>query len=66
MDPAHEDKCHTSTSPPRSSSAPSASPCPQVGLELGDRLSIKTGERGELLGGPALIAVGIAIASGIL
>ena len=37
-----------------------------VGLELGDRLGTKTGERGELLGGLVLIAVGIAIASGIL
>jgi manganese efflux pump family protein len=37
-----------------------------IGLELGDRLGTKTGERGELLGGLVLIAVGIAIASGIL
>ena len=37
-----------------------------AGLELGDRLGIKLGERGELLGGLVLIAVGIATASGIL
>jgi manganese efflux pump family protein len=37
-----------------------------IGLDLGDRLGTKTGERGELLGGLVLIAVGIALASGIL
>lgn len=37
-----------------------------AGLELGDRLGTKTGERGELIGGVVLIAVGIAIASGVL
>ena len=37
-----------------------------AGLELGDRLGTKTGERGELIGGLVLIAVEIAIASGIL
>ena len=37
-----------------------------AGLELGDRLGTRLGERGELLGGLVLIAVGIAIASGIL
>ena len=37
-----------------------------IGLELGSRIGAKTGERGELLGGLVLIAVGIAIASGIL
>jgi putative Mn2+ efflux pump MntP len=37
-----------------------------IGLELGDRLGTKTGERGEPLGGLVLIAVGIAVASGIL
>jgi manganese efflux pump family protein len=37
-----------------------------IGLELGSRLGAKTGERGELLGGLVLIAVGIAIGSGIL
>ena len=37
-----------------------------VGLELGSRIGEKTGERGELLGGLVLIAVGIAVAIGIL
>ena len=37
-----------------------------AGLELGDRLGTKVGKRGELIGGLVLIAVGIAIASGIL
>ena len=37
-----------------------------AGLELGDRLGAKTGERGELLDDLVLIAVGIAIARGIL
>jgi manganese efflux pump family protein len=37
-----------------------------IGLELGDRLGTRTGERGELLGGLVLIAVGMAVASGIL
>jgi putative Mn2+ efflux pump MntP len=37
-----------------------------LGLELGDRLGTRTGERGELLGGLVLIAVGVAVASGIL
>ena len=37
-----------------------------VGLELGNRLGNKTGERGELIGGLVLIAVGMAIASGVL
>ncbi len=37
-----------------------------TGLELGDRLGTRTGERGELLGGLVLIAVGVAVASGIL
>jgi manganese efflux pump family protein len=36
-----------------------------VGLELGNRLGAKTGERGELLGGLVLIGVGIAVASGV-
>jgi len=36
-----------------------------AGLELGNRLGAKTGERGELLGGLVLIGVGIAMASGI-
>ena len=37
-----------------------------AGLELGDRLGTKVGERGELIGGLVLIAVGIAIASSAL
>jgi putative Mn2+ efflux pump MntP len=37
-----------------------------AGLELGDRLGTTIGEWGELLGGLALTAVGIAVASGIL
>jgi len=37
-----------------------------AGLELGDRLGTKTGEQGELIDGLVLIAVGIAIATGIL
>ena len=37
-----------------------------IGLDLGDRLGTKTGERGELLGGLVLIAVGVAVAGGIL
>ncbi len=37
-----------------------------IGLELGARLGAKAGQRGELLGGLVLIAVGIALASGIL
>ena len=37
-----------------------------LGLELGDRLGTRTGERGELLGGLVLIAVGVAVAGGIL
>jgi len=41
-------------------------PAQLAGLELGDRLGTKTGERGELLGGVVLIAVGIAVTSGIL
>jgi manganese efflux pump family protein len=36
-----------------------------AGLELGDRLGTKTGDRGELLGGLVLIAVGIAVAAGV-
>jgi putative Mn2+ efflux pump MntP len=37
-----------------------------VGLELGNRLGAKTGERGELIGGLVLIGVGAAIATRIL
>jgi Putative manganese efflux pump len=35
-----------------------------LGLELGDRLGTRTGERGELLGGLVLIAASVAVASG--
>jgi manganese efflux pump family protein len=37
-----------------------------IGLELGDRIGAKIGERGELLGGLVLIGIGIALASGIV
>lgn len=37
-----------------------------VGLELGNRLGAKTGERGELAGGLVLIGVGVAIATGVM
>lgn len=37
-----------------------------AGLELGSRLGTKTGGRGELLGGLALVGVGIAVAAGVL
>ena len=37
-----------------------------AGLEPGDRLGTNVGERGELIGGLVLIAVGIAVANGIL
>ena len=36
-----------------------------VGLELGNRLGAKTGERSEFIGGLVLIAVGAAIAAGV-
>jgi manganese efflux pump family protein len=36
-----------------------------IGLELGSRIGIRTGERGELLGGLVLIGVCVAVASGI-
>ena len=36
-----------------------------VGLELGNRLGARTGERSELIGGLVLIAVGAAIAAGV-
>jgi manganese efflux pump family protein len=36
-----------------------------IGLELGDRLGAKTGERGELFGGLVFIGVGIALAIGV-
>jgi hypothetical protein len=47
-------------------SARSASPCPLIRLEHGGRLGTKADERGELFGAPIIIAVGIAVASGIL
>jgi putative Mn2+ efflux pump MntP len=37
-----------------------------VGLELGARIGAKTGHRGEIFGACVLIAVGIAVAAGIL
>jgi putative Mn2+ efflux pump MntP len=37
-----------------------------IGLELGGRIGVKTGERGELLGGLVLIGVGAAVASGVV
>jgi hypothetical protein len=37
-----------------------------IGLELGDRISIKPGERGGLLRSLVLIGVGVAGASGIV
>lgn len=36
-----------------------------IGLELGNRLGARTGERSELIGGLVLIAVGAAIAAGV-
>jgi manganese efflux pump family protein len=37
-----------------------------IGLEVGNRIGVKTAERGELLGGLVLIGVGVAIATGVL
>jgi putative Mn2+ efflux pump MntP len=37
-----------------------------IGLELGNRIGTKTGERGELIGGLVLIGVGAVIAAGVL
>lgn len=37
-----------------------------IGLELGNRIGARTGERGELAGGLVLIGVGVAVASGIV
>ncbi|MGH3191952.1 MAG: manganese efflux pump MntP family protein [Streptosporangiaceae bacterium] len=37
-----------------------------LGLELGDRLGARTGQRGEILGGIVLTGVGIALAAGVL
>jgi len=38
----------------------------QAGLELGARIGDKTGQHGEILGGLILIAVGAAVAAGVL
>ena len=37
-----------------------------LGLELGARIGTRLGRRGEILGGLVLIAVGVAIAAGLL
>lgn len=37
-----------------------------LGLELGNRIGTRAGERGELIGGIVLIGVGIAIAAGVI
>lgn len=37
-----------------------------IGLELGNRIGSRTGERGEIIGGLVLIGVGIALAAGII
>ena len=37
-----------------------------IGLELGNRIGTKTGERGELIGGLVLVGVGAIIAAGLL
>lgn len=37
-----------------------------VGLELGARIGVATGERGEVLGGLVLVGVGLALAAGAL
>jgi len=37
-----------------------------VGLELGNRISTRAGDRGELIGGLVLIGVGAALASGVI
>jgi putative Mn2+ efflux pump MntP len=37
-----------------------------IGLELGNRIGTRLGERGELIGGLVLIGVGAAVASGIV
>jgi len=36
-----------------------------IGLELGNRIGVRAGDRGELIGGLVLIGVGIAVASGV-
>jgi putative Mn2+ efflux pump MntP len=37
-----------------------------LGLELGHRLTVHVGDRGEILGGVVLIGVGIAVGAGVL
>jgi manganese efflux pump family protein len=37
-----------------------------IGLELGNRVGARAGDRGELIGGLVLIGVGIAVASGVV
>jgi manganese efflux pump family protein len=37
-----------------------------IGLELGNRIGARAGDRGELIGGLALIGVGIAVANGVI
>jgi manganese efflux pump family protein len=37
-----------------------------IGLELGNRIGVRAGKRGELIGGLVLIGVGIAVASGVI
>jgi manganese efflux pump family protein len=37
-----------------------------LGLELGNRIGTRAGDRGELIGGIVLIGVGIAIAAGVI
>jgi len=37
-----------------------------IGLELGNRIGTRTGDRGELVGGLVLMGVGVAIATGIV
>jgi putative Mn2+ efflux pump MntP len=37
---------------------------PILGLELGNQIGIRTGERGEFFGG--LVLIGVAVANGVL
>jgi manganese efflux pump family protein len=37
-----------------------------AGLELGERIGMHAGRRGELLGGLVLIGVGVAIGGGVI
>jgi putative Mn2+ efflux pump MntP len=39
---------------------------PILGLELGNHIGVRTGDRGELFGGLVLTGVGVAVASGFL